>query len=483
MSRCSGPATGWAAGDPRVTGAAPAGRRLPHALVMMLLIITVAVALTWIVPSGRYDRTPAGLVVPGTYRVVPKDYRAGLLPPAGPAAEHDRDRAVPASPLAVVTSIPAGMVGAASLVFMIMFIGGMFGVLQETGALEAGIEGLLGLTRGNLLVLVPLLMLVIAAGSTFLGLISEYLVLIPIVVLLAERLGLDNLFATAVVTVAAKIGYMTSVTNPLALAVAQPIAGVPVFSGAGFRLVTFVLYLALGTWWVLRYVRRRSPSRPAGPPAAARLSLRHGAILLLLLAAIGLMVYGAQALAWGNAELSAMYVFLALAIAVLGGLDSAEAAHGFLQGMRAMVLAGLLVGLAKSVEIVLHDGQVLDSIIAFLSRAAEGRPRVVAAQAMLGIEMVIDVFIPSTSGKAAVTMPILGPIGQLAGVSGQVIVQAFIFGNGLTNAVTPTSGMLLAYLAAGKVGYGEWIRFVLPLILLLTVLSLAAIALAVVIGL
>jgi len=466
-----------------VTGAAPAGRRLPHALVMMLLIITAAVALTWIVPSGRYDRTPAGLVVPGTYRAVPKDYRAGLLPAAGPAAGQDPDRAVPASPLAVVTSIPAGMVGAASLVFMIMFIGGMFGVLQETGALEAGIESLLGLTRGNVLALVPLLMLVIAAGSTFLGLISEYLVLIPIVVLLAERLGLDNLFATAVVTVAAKIGYMTSVTNPLALAVAQPLVGVPVFSGAGFRLVTFVLYLGLGIWWVLRYVRRRGPSRPADDPAPARLSLRHGAILVLLLGAIGLMVYGTQALAWGNAELSAMYVFLALAITVLGGLDSAAAAHGFLQGMRAMVLAGLLVGLAKSVEIVLHDGQVLDSIIAFLSRAAEGRSRVVAAQAMLGIEMVIDVFIPSTSGKAAVTMPILGPIGQLAGVSGQVIVQAFIFGNGLTNAVTPTSGMLLAYLAAGKVGYGEWIRFVLPLILLLTVLSLAGIALAVVIGL
>lgn len=467
-----------------MTGAAPARRRLPHALVMMLLIISAAVALTWIVPSGRYDRTPAGLVVPGTYRVVPKDYGAGLLHGPGPAAARDPGRAVPASPLAIVTSIPAGMVGAASLVFMIMFIGGMFGVLQETGALEAGIEGLLGLTRGNVLVLVPLLMLVIAAGSTFLGLISEYLVLIPMVVLLAERLGLDNLFATAVVTVAAKIGYMTSVTNPLALAVAQPIVGVPVFSGAGFRLATFVLYLGLGIWWVLRYVRRREPAGRGGPaqthPAAPRLSPRHGAILLLLLGAIGLMVYGTQALGWGNAELGAMYVFLALAVAVLGRLDSASAAHGFLQGMRAMVLAGLLVGLAKSVEIVLHDGRVLDSIIAFLARAAEGRPRVLAAQAMLGIEMVIDVFIPSTSGKAAVTMPILGPIGQLAGVSGQVIVQAFIFGNGLTNAVTPTSGMLLAYLAAGKVGYGEWIRFVLPLILLLTALSLAAIALAVV---
>ncbi len=264
--------------------AGPAGARLPHALVMMLLIIVAAVALTWIVPSGRYDRTPAGLVIPGSYRRLPKEYRLGLQHPAAPAP----DRAYPASPLAVVTSIPAGMVGAASLVFMIMFI---------------------------------------------------------------------------------------------------------------------------------------------------------------------------------------------------GGLDATAAAQGFLQGVRTMVLAAFLVGLARSVELVLQDGQVLDSVIAFLSRAPEGRPRILAAQMMLFIEMAIDVLIPSTSGKAAVTMPILGPIGQLAGVSGQVIVQAFIFGNGLTNAVTPTSGMLLAYLAAGKVGYGEWLRFVLPLFLLLTVLSLAALAVAVVIGL
>jgi uncharacterized ion transporter superfamily protein YfcC len=453
---------------------------MPHAFVMMLLIITASVALTYVVPSGEYQRTPAGLVVPGTYRVIPKDYRGALLH-RRPSTEA---RAYPASPLAIVSSIPAGMVGTASLIFMIMFIGGMFGVLRDTGAIEAGIERLLGLTRGNITVLVPLLMLMLAAGSTFLGLISEYLVVIPIVLVLADRLGLDHLFATALVTVAAKIGYMTSVTNPLALAVAQPIVGVPVFSGSGFRLATFVLYLGAGIWYVLRYARRITGGRRIRPAAtAARLSARHAAILLLLLGAIGVMVYGAQVLAWGSAELSAMYLFLALAIAAIGGLGARVASQGFLEGMRAMVLAAVLVGLAKAVEIVLRDGLVLDSLIAFLSRAAEGQPRIAAAQAMLLVEMVIDVFIPSTSGKAAVTMPILGPIGQLAGVSGQVIVQSFLFGNGLTNMVTPTSGMLLAYLAAGKVGYGEWLRFVLPLFLLLALLSVAALAVAVLLGL
>jgi uncharacterized ion transporter superfamily protein YfcC len=177
-----------------------------------------------------------------------------------------------------------------------------------------------------------------------------------------------------------------------------------------------------------------------------------------------------------------MYIFMAVAIAAIGRLRSRDAAGAFLTGMKAMVLPALLVGLAKAVEVVLKDALILDTIIHSMARLAEGKPPVVVAQAMVFIQMVVDVFIPSTSGKAAVTMPILGPIGQLAGVSGQVTVYAFLIGNGLTNTITPTSGMLLAYLASGEVSYGQWLKFVLPLVCILTVLSLAAISIAVVIG-
>ncbi|HVB37868.1 MAG TPA: hypothetical protein VND92_04990 [Vicinamibacterales bacterium] len=474
----AGPSTATVSPEP---GASRAGVRfrMPHALVMMLLIIVASVALTWVVPSGTYQRQAGGLVVPGTYHGVSKDYAGSLLHPAGGAAVV----AYPASPLAIVSAVPRGMVQTAPLIFMILFIGGMFGVLEETGALGAGIERLLAMTRGNVYVLAPLLMLVLASGSTFLGLISEYLVVIPIVVVLAERLDLDALFATALVTIAAKIGYMTSVTNPLAVVVAQRIVGVPLFTGAGFRLITFVLYLAIGIAYLLRYVRRTTKGRRAEVTFSdARLSRRHVAILLVLLASILVMVYGAQQLHWKDNDLAAMYLFMGLAIAAVGGLGSRAAAQGFLKGMQTMVLAAVLVGLAAAVEVILKDGMILDSIIAFLTRMAQGKPPVVVAQMMVFIEMIIDVFIPSTSGKAAVTMPILGPIGQLSGLGGAITVQAFIFGNGLTNAITPTSGMLLAYLATGKVSYGEWARFVLPLLAILTVLSLLFISGAVLVG-
>lgn len=454
--------------------------RVPHALVMMLIVIAAAVALTYVVPSGAYARTPAGLVVPGSFHVIPKDLREGLRH----LHTSSDTLAYPANPIAIVTAIPAGLARQASLVFMIMFVGAMFGVLRDTGALEAGIERLLALARGNVYLVAPVIMILLAAGGTFLGLISEYLVLIPIAVVLAERMGFDALFGTAMVTIAAKIGYLTSVTNPLALAVAQPLVGVPVFSGALFRAIVLAVFLPLGIWFLLRSARgRRLISNQPATFHAERLAGRHRAVLLVLLASVVVMIVGVRSYAWGNAELSAMYIVVAIAIGLVGRMPADAVAQGFLKGMQGMLLAGVLVGLAAGVEVVLRNAMVLDSIVAFLSSSVAGKSPTVVAVLMMGVQMIIDVFIPSTSGKAAITMPILGPIARLSGVSGQVTVLAFLFGNGLMNTLTPTSGMLLAYLAAGKVSYGSWIRFVLPLAFVLFVLSGFALLVAVGLGL
>jgi uncharacterized ion transporter superfamily protein YfcC len=459
-------------------------RRIPHAVVMMMMIIVAAVALTYVVPAGEYQRTPAGLVVPGSFHTVAKSYVDVFTL----TSKREKGVAYPARPVVIVSSIPAGMTRSAALIFMILFIGGMFGVLQQTGALEAGIERLLVLTRGNAKILVPIVMILLAAGSTFLGLISEYLVVIPMALLLSERLGYDALFGTAMVTIAAKIGYLTSVTNPLALAIAQPMVGVPVFSGAGFRAVTFAVFLPIGIWYLLR---RCHPVRDVellqhsanAPADRLRLSGRQVLVLVVLLGAIATMILGVQRLAWGSPELAAMYIAVSIVIAIVGGSSSREASQAFVRGMQGMMLAGLLVGLAAAVELILRDGMILDSIVAYLARSVEGKPPVIVANLMMLMQMAIDVFIPSTSGKAAVTMPILGPIGQLAGVSGQVTVQAFLFGNGLMNTLTPTSGMLLAYLATGKISFGRWIRFILPLAAGLFALCIVSLAIAVATGL
>jgi uncharacterized ion transporter superfamily protein YfcC len=454
--------------------------RLPHAVVMMLLIISATALVTWIIPSGEFERLPSGLVVPGTYHRVAKarDLTTFFVP------KKSTDKvAYPAGPTAALAAIPAGMVKAAALITMIFFIGGMFGVLNESGALEAGVERLLSATRGNVTLVTAAFMILLAAGSSFLGLISEYLVVIPIALIVAQRLGKSALFGTAMVTIAAKIGYLTSVTNPLALAVAQPIVGVPVLSGAGFRAVTFVTFLPVGIVFLLRRSRSDLLAAAPTPVGDSRLSSRHALVLTLLVLSVVVMLLGVQRFEWSSQELAAMYIAVAIAIALVAGMSSREASQSFIKGMQGMVLAALLVGLASAVEIILRNAMILDTVIAALTRTVEGKSPVLVANFMMFVQMVIDVFIPSTSGKAAVTMPILGPIGQLAGVSGQVSVQAFLFGNGLMNTLTPTSGMLLAYLATGKVTYGEWIRFVLPLALILLAMCSAALTIAVLIGL
>jgi uncharacterized ion transporter superfamily protein YfcC len=433
-------------------------RRL-HPMLIMLGVLLLAVALTHVIPSGKFERH-AGQVVPGSYHIVAKSVGPGVLLAAGaPTAGDQPARA--AGFVALLAAIPAGMIASAGLIFMVLFFGGLFGVLRCTGAIDAGVDRLMYITSGNVYLLTLALMLMLALGSTFLGLYSEYLVIIPLVALVGQRLGLPNLFSVAVVIVGARIGYAASVTNPVALAVAQPLAGVPVFSGLGPRLAIFLAMLVLGMGYVLLYLRRVPRARYV--PHATRLPLHQVAVLVCLVLGGVAVLIATRLWSWSNVQLSGAFIGLSVLLAVVGRLRGDVAADAFVEGMKSMLLAGLLIGLAGAVEVILESSQVLDTLINGITRVVQGHaPGMVAAGVMVA-EMALDVFIPSVSGKAAISMPILAPVAHLSGLSGQMTVTAFLMGGGLTNLVTPTSGILMAYLAAARVGYGEWIRFIAPL--------------------
>lgn len=448
-------------------------------VLMMLAALAFAVALTWVIPSGKFERTPKGVVKPETFQVLPKEAGVKALMPGG---EEATKVVRPVNPLAIVTAIPQGMEKAAGLIFMITALGGMFGVLRATGTLEAAIERLLAITGGRVAVLAPVLMMAISAGGSFLGLISEYLLIIPIFLALSKRLGLDAMFGFALVTVSAKIGYIASVTNPVILVVAQPIAGVPVFSGFAFRLGVWLVFMAVGIAFVLRSARGHLGQ---GVPATTgeKLSGRHVAIVLLMVACVVLLICGASLWKWRDTNFAAIYVGLGVLIAAVAGIAPRAAAKHFVDGMKSMVLAGLLVGMAKGVEVVLSDGQILDTIVNVLANLVRGLPAALVGAALVLIEMFLGLLIPSGSAKAALSMPILVPIGHVAGVSGQTVVLAFVLGNGLINLFAPTSGMLLAYLATAEIPYSQWFRYVLPLFGILTGLALLAVTIAVWTGL
>jgi len=209
------------------------------------------------------------------------------------------------------------------------------------------------------------------------------------------------------------------------------------------------------------------------------MTARHGTIVALLGFSVAVLIYGATARGWKDVEFATYYLFMGGLIAAVAGLGPRRAVHSMIDGMKGMVLAGFLVGMAKGVEIILQDGLILDTIVNFLAGWAAHLPHYVVGMALVLIEMFLGLLIPSGSAKAAVSMPILVPIAGMSGVGGQATVVAYILGNGLINMFAPTSGMLLAYLATAEISYGKWFRFVLPLFLALTVLSMIAVSVAI----
>jgi uncharacterized ion transporter superfamily protein YfcC len=388
-----------------------------------------------------------------------------------------KDKPAPAAGVvALLRSIPTGMIHAAGLIFMVTFAGGMFGVMCATGAVDAGVGRLLQLTSGNVYLLAVALMVVLALGASFMGFISEYLVLIPLVAVIGQRLESPSIFPAAVVGVSARIGYAASVTNP----VAQPLAGVPVFSGLLPRLIIFTVTLTLGIGYMLLHVRPWPKRRLL--PDAKRLTRRQVGVLLCLVLGGAALLSGTRLWEWSNPELAAAFAALSVALAIVGGLRAEAGADAFVDGMKSMLLAGLLIGLAGAVQILLQSSQVMDSIIQGVTSVVEGHTPGIVATGLMASEMALDIFIPSISAKAAISMPILAPIAQLSGVTGQITVIAFVMGGGLMNMITPTSGLLHAYLSASNVSYGEWLRFIAPLFIALCVVAVASLFLLTALG-
>lgn len=455
-------------------------------IIVLLGILVLAALLTYLVDSGSYQRD-GRLVVPDSYNVIEKDRSIGNLfgLHTGPVAVSDSESALarPVSIVGTLMAIPAGLDRMSGLIFMVLLIGGMFGIMTRSGAIDAGLERLLGSVRGNVYILVPSLMLVFAAGSTFLGLASEYLLIIPLMVAMANRLGMSNLMGLAIVTIPVKAGYLSSVTNPVPLTIAQPLVDLQIFSGAGLRFVFFLIFTLVGIAFMLHMIRRSGFDNSVRISFDAKpLSGRHTAMLLVLLAGIAGIVYFSNEYGWGQRQLSTFYIGLSIILAGLSGLGASGAADAFVSGMKKILMASMLIGVASAVAVTLENGQVLDSVVYGLTSVIGTDSAYISAAGMFISQLLLDFLIPSTSGQAAVSMPILGPIGQLTGVQPQTTVLAFLFGNGITNMLTPTSGTLLAYLAAAQVGWTQWARFIVWLWAIYIVLALAMLTYAVAVG-
>ncbi|MDJ0838670.1 MAG: AbgT family transporter [Acidobacteriota bacterium] len=470
--------------------------KFPHVFVLITMVIFACAVATWLLPSGQFQRETKEIegktrtvVVPGTYTPVEKHYT-----PRGLFLDTKKEgTASPTSFHAFVSAVPRGMgdKNAAGIIFFIFIIGGAFGILERTGVITATIHLLLHYLEDNAPVLTAVIMLVIAVSGSTLGMGEEFIPLVPIFVIVAQRLGYDRIYGMAMVIVAAQVGFAAATLNPFTLGVAQGIAEIPYISGWEFRTVFFFVCITISVSYLLLYGRRikQDPSQSllvdepepeqAFEAEDETFTRRHGLILVTGILVFGIVIAGTVELDWWFAEMSGGFFFLAMLAAYIGKLSMDETAAAFVKGMENMVVAALVVGFAKGIEVVLSNAMVLDTIIFYATEVLKEVPRYVAVQGMFLFQTVLNFLIPSGSGQAAVTMPLMVPIAEILNITPQTAVFAFQCGDGFSNLIIPTSGILMSMLALARIPYQKWLRFMLPLLGLLLLTSAVFLTIAV----
>jgi len=444
----------------------PARRlRFPHPLTLLVACVLVAAALSWVLAPGAYERredpdTGRTVVVAGTYHAV---------------------EPAPVGPFRAMVDIPRGLADASGVVFLIFLIGGAFTVVDETGALRSGTGWLVGRLRGRDVLLIPAVALFFAAGGALENMQEEIIALVPVLLVLTSRVGFEPLVAVAMSGGSAMVASAFSPINPFQVGIAQKVAQLPLLSGWAFRTLLLALALALAFWigGTMRYALRTRgrPAASADPPAAggARLPRRHLLVLGLVVATFAVLVAGLLSWGWGFDEMAAAFFIMGAAAGIVGRLGVEGTARAYVKGFRDMAYAALLVGFARAIFIVLQDGRIVDTIVHGLFTPIQGLSPALSGLGMMLAHVAVHVPVPSVSGHAVLTMPILVPLSDLLGLTRQVAVLAYQMGAGLTDMITPTNGALLALLAAGGVSYREWFPFVVPRYLALLGLGGAAV--------
>ncbi len=452
--------------------------RVPHTLVLLYAMIVLAWGATLVLPAGSFETLTNDhgreVVVPGTYAPV-------------------ADAQAP-SVWSLFTVIPRGLAAAQGIIFFVFIIGGALAVIRATGALDAALGRMLERFGGQPALLILMGMFAFGIGSSTIGMAEEYIPLIAILITLCTAMRMDTVAALGIMTAGYAVGFGTAMINPFTVLVAQEVAGLEPVSGWWYRGLLFLPFLAIAFFHVWRYAARvrRDPAtslvadipeaQPPASPEPRPMTGRQQMVLWLVLGTLVLLVWGIKAQGWYLVELGGIFVALALAVGLVAGQSFDAMARHFTAGAAELTGTALLIGFARAIELMLSDGQVLHTIVNALAAPLEALGGELSAVGMLLIQSVLNFFIPSGSGQAYVTMPLMAPIADLVGVSRQVAVLAYQMGDGFMNIIVPTNAVLMGMLGICGIPYGRWFRFVWPLIAQFLAAGAVAIVLAVSFG-
>lgn len=458
--------------------ARPNGRaiRMPHTLVIVGSLIVLVLVLSWIVPSGAYQRVAREgrqVTIPGTYQQVDKVYLG---------------------PQWLALAPIKGFLDGALIIAFLLLIGGAFNVIQTTGAVESAIRRITVAlaTRPRLeKLMIPALMILFSLGGSVFGMAEEVIPFVLILVPLSLSLGYDSIVGVSIPFLGAAAGFAAAFFNPFTVGIAQGLAGLPLYSGLGYRVFTWFVGTATVTTWVMVYAARIKRHPESSPVYAldrtreatvattagtddlmSRLpGWRRAIVFLIFFASMVALVWGILEKQWFIEEIGALFLAMGLLMGVVAGLEGDRIAAAFVAGAKDMVNVSLIVACGRALLIIAQESRILDTILEASSGAISGLPQVMAAQVMFVIQSVINFFIHSGTAQAALTMPIMAPLADLVGLTRQTMVYAFQLCE-FVNPILPTSAVTMGVLGMARIPWETWARWFLPLMGLLVVISL-----------
>lgn len=450
------------------------GIKVPGTYTIIFAMILLSALLTWFVPGGEYVKGEEGTLSYRDVESVPQFF-------------------------GVFTALYHGFVKQSGIIIFILIVGGSFWLLNSTGAISVGIGRFIrSVGRYHKVVLVAITLLFSLAGAIF-GMSEETIPFVGIVVPLVVSMGYDAFLGMLIVYVAANVGFSSAFLNPFTVGIAQEMAELPLFSGMEYRLFCWAILTLLLILFVLFYAKSvykapqaaaeqqtfAAPQPTAAPQAPAALqapaeqqpcpqqmSAAQKIILIILFATIVLLVVGVTLWGWYMAEISGLFLAMGIVSGIVAGYDSGRISSEMIAGAKDILSSALVVGLASGIIVILQEGRIIDSILNSLQAALNNAGGEWSLSAMYGIQALINTIIPSATAKAAITIPIMAPFSDMVGVSRQAMVLAFQFGDGFTNMITPTSGVLIASLSMARITYSDWVRKIWRPVLALMVIGL-----------
>lgn len=429
--------------------------------VLMFIVIVIVTVLTYILPAGQYER-------------IEKDGRSVVDPTSFEFVE-----STPVGLLEMFSSIHAGMIEGASIILFVFLFGGALGIMQATGALDSFIKFVAVRFGTKEKLLIPLMVLIFASLGTLIGSAEDALVYIAIIVPMTIALGFDALTGFAIVILGTlATGFISGITNPFNVGVAQSIAELPMYSGMGLRIALLAVFYVVTVLYIYFHAMKVKGNPELGEYGKFRreehgqldknfrMSKRHSAALIILLVNFILLVYGVIKLGWYISEIGGLFLLSGIIMGLIGGLTPSKMANGFISGASDMVSGALIIGVAQTILVIITSGGLLDTILYYAAGLVEQLPPAINAIGMFIVQLFLNFIVPSGSGQAALTMPIMAPLADLMGVTRQTAVLAFQLGDGISNMIFPTSGVLLAGLAVVGISFTKWVKWVFPYLLI-----------------